>query len=67
MTWVQCECGCGFEGEDPVAQYLLEEALMARLEQHDTRLKASAMEDVATDAAVTRSLGRAARLQQEHG
>lgn len=34
FTWVTCECGCGYEGEDEVAQYLIEEALdlRARLE-----------------------------------
>lgn len=64
---MRCECGCGYEGEDPVAQYLLEEALMTRLGQHDTRLKASVLEDATTDAAVGRSIDRRARLQQEHG
>jgi len=29
---VTCECGCGFEGEDPVGQYLLEEALLEMLD-----------------------------------
>jgi len=29
---VRCECGCGYEGEDPVGQYLLEEALLAMLD-----------------------------------
>jgi len=24
---VRCECGCGFEGEDEVVQFLIEEAL----------------------------------------
>lgn len=27
-----CECGCGYEGEDPVGQYLLEEALLEMLD-----------------------------------
>lgn len=26
-----CECGCGYEGEDEVAQFLLEEALDERV------------------------------------
>ena len=29
---MHCECGCGYEGEDPVAQYLLEEALLEMLD-----------------------------------
>jgi hypothetical protein len=29
---VTCECGCGYEGEDPVGQYLLEEALLEMLD-----------------------------------
>lgn len=31
MTWVRCECGCGFEGEDDVVQFCVEEAVMERL------------------------------------
>jgi len=27
---VRCECGCGWEGEDEVTQYLIEEAVMFR-------------------------------------
>lgn len=27
-----CECGCGYEGPDPVGQYLLEEALLEMLD-----------------------------------
>lgn len=30
-----CECGCGYDGPDPVTQYLIEEALLARLEVED--------------------------------
>lgn len=32
LTWVRCECGCGYEGEDLVAQFLLEEALFEMLD-----------------------------------
>jgi len=32
LTWVSCECGCGYEGEDLVAQYLIEEALFELLD-----------------------------------
>jgi hypothetical protein len=26
LTWASCECGCGFEGEDEVTQFCIEEA-----------------------------------------
>ena len=32
LTWVACECGCGFEGEDDVVQFLIEEACMIGLD-----------------------------------
>ncbi len=32
---MRCECGCGFEGEDPVTQLLIEEALALRLDGED--------------------------------
>lgn len=28
LTWVRCECGCGWEGEDEVTQWLVEEAVL---------------------------------------
>jgi len=28
LTWVRCECGCGWEGEDEVTQWLVEEAVV---------------------------------------
>lgn len=36
MTWVQCDCGCGWEGEDEVTQYLIEEAVLMRLRVDET-------------------------------
>lgn len=35
FTWVRCECGCGYEGEDEVAQFLIEEALIEGLRTQD--------------------------------
>ncbi len=32
LTWTSCECGCGFEGEDDVTQFCIEEALLDRLD-----------------------------------
>lgn len=40
FTWVTCECGCGYEGEDEVAQHLIEEALLLRLELEEDLEKA---------------------------
>lgn len=40
MTWVICECGCGYEGEDPVTQYLVEEACALAYELHESRVAA---------------------------
>lgn len=34
---MRCECGCGFEGEDTLAQWLLEEALIFLLEQTEAK------------------------------
>lgn len=28
LTWAACECGCGFEGEDDVTQFCIEEAAL---------------------------------------
>jgi hypothetical protein len=53
FTWVACECGCGYEGEDPVAQWQLEDALMYRLELQERP-------DPAADA-LARSLERRER------
>jgi len=54
LTWAACECGCGFEGEDHVTQYLIEEAVMLRLEL-EQRPKPS-------ERAVSRSLERRQRI-----
>lgn len=37
MTWTACECGCGQSGEDDVAQFCIEEAVLERLEWEDLR------------------------------
>lgn len=47
FTWTRCECGCGYEGEDEVAQFLIEEALIEGLRaqdqaEHEARELASA-------------------------
>lgn len=35
FTWVRCECGCGFEGEDDVAQFCIEEAFLLLQGRHE--------------------------------
>lgn len=32
LSWVRCECGCGFEGPDPVGDYLLVEEALIRID-----------------------------------
>jgi len=32
---VRCECGCGFEGEDDVAQFCIEEAFLLLQGRHE--------------------------------
>ncbi len=42
---MQCECGCGWEGEDEVTQWLVEEAAYVALELDDARLRREASEE----------------------
>lgn len=46
MTWTSCECGCGWEGEDEVTQFLIEEAawLTVDVEDMNARREADAQE-----------------------
>ena len=37
LTWVACECGCGWEGEDDVTQWLVEEAAMLAMRADDRK------------------------------
>jgi hypothetical protein len=32
LTWARCECGCDWEGEDEVTQWLIEEAAFYALD-----------------------------------
>jgi hypothetical protein len=41
LTWVSCECGCGWEGEDDVAQFCIEEAVLITFDA----MQAAALED----------------------
>ena len=43
LAWVACDCGCGWEGDDEAAQWLVEEAVMLAVRAHDR--KASEQDD----------------------
>jgi hypothetical protein len=45
LTWVACECGCGLEGEDDVAQFCIEEAALMTLDAK----QAEALEEAQTE------------------
>ena len=52
---MRCECGCGFAGEDPVVQFLIEEALATLLDGQETiaaahELQAAQVASAAADA-----------------
>ncbi len=53
---MRCECGCGWEGEDPVTQLLLEETAFVLLELVESRARSAALEEQE----------RAARLEAMH-
>lgn len=42
LTWAVCECGCGYEGEDDVTQFCIEEAANLAL---DVQMNAAADEE----------------------
>jgi len=59
LTWARCECGCGWEGEDEVTQWLIEEAAFAALDEYDA-LAASGV--LAERAETKRLMSRHAEL-----
>jgi len=48
-----CECGCGFEGEDEVTQWLIEEAAFMALDIMDAREQRKAFEEQASESRLT--------------
>jgi hypothetical protein len=47
---VTCECGCGYEGEDDVTQFCIEEAVFERLHYQELLERAErAPSDLAAD------------------
>lgn len=50
MTWCRCECGCGWEGEDEVTQWLVQEASFAALDAADARAESQAMDQAASES-----------------
>jgi hypothetical protein len=55
---VECECGCGWEGEDEVTQYLIEEAVLWRPRIDE----ANAIREAERDTEEQRLLDRHAEL-----
>ncbi len=49
FTWVRCECGCGWEGEDEVTQWLIEEAVQLRIRALDVAASRRTPEDEQMD------------------
>lgn len=50
LTWVQCECGCGWEGSDEVTEWLVAEAVLMRQRVLENRAADAAGEDSAREA-----------------
>jgi hypothetical protein len=46
LTWARCECGCGWEGEDEVTQWLLEEAAFLALSLEEAKAERQALSAV---------------------
>jgi hypothetical protein len=59
---VTCECGCGYEGEDEVAQFLIEEACLLLLDLEEAAAERAAGEEHKHENAIAKSVGRAKRL-----
>ena len=59
---MKCECGCGYEGEDEVAQFLIEEACLAHLELVEAAAEQAAAEEIKQESAVAKFVGRAQRF-----
>jgi hypothetical protein len=57
-----CECGCGWEGEDEVTQWLIEEAAFTGLEIQEAKVNREAVEEQLREtrlmAAANRAIGR---------
>lgn len=61
---MRCECGCGIEGEDPVTQYLVEEAVLTAYDLHEAAAHELAEEQAERAVARARSLTRRERVLQ---
>lgn len=59
---MECECGCGYEGEDEVRQFLIEEACLLRLDLEEAAAERAAHEEIKHKTAVEKSLARAKRF-----
>jgi hypothetical protein len=61
FTWVECECGCGWEGEDPVTQLVIEEAIMLRLRAEEANERSKANEEQEREERLLEIAGRQGR------
>jgi hypothetical protein len=59
---VACECGCGHEGEDEVAQFLIEEACLLLLDLEEAAADRAAHDEIEHETAIAKSVDRANRL-----
>lgn len=65
LTWASCECGCGFEGEDDVTQFCIEEAALIH---YDAFIAAQQEAEEAAErerAAVADAMAKAKQLHFE--
>ena len=61
---MRCECGCGWEGEDEVAQWLIEEAVLLKQRAGDvirSRERAAELEKEATHMRLVEMANRVGR------
>ena len=65
LTWATCECGCGWEGEDEVTQWLIEEAAFSVLDELDERRRLAKLEQEATMQRLREGALRALGRHQE--
>lgn len=61
-----CECGCGLEGEDPVTQWLIEEAAFLAADAQDAQAERLAYEQAEADAGLESSRARLEAMARRH-
>ena len=61
LTWVRCECGCGWEGVDETTEWLVWEAVGVRSRWNQLRADAAANEAASAEI---EQMERTSRLMQ---